>query len=284
MTRSVKSSHSYPYISSVASLVEAQNVTSFVSFSQQESQSSTFSLFQNDSNEKKKIRVSYTWEQKLVTITYFLTTTKSDKHNVIKPIIKYEVTKNLRITSIMLRKWIKNQKEVKNLTKGTRKDRRDIPAKESEIKRILNTAFLSHQKEGCIIRRWWFLRNARLTYASLHLNKVSKDSAGKLTYNEFKFFSEWFNDFHCQYEIFIRATIKKAQAILKDFHEKIVSWLQFNYHNSQLLPSTFTLTLKDDSIIIERFRLCDITNINQTSIAYEFLNARTYAKRGDKTV
>ena len=83
----------------------------------------------------------------------------------------------------------KNQKEVKNLTKGTRKDRRNIPAKEPEMKRILNTAFLSRREEGCIIRRQWFLRNARLTYASLHPDKVSKDSAGKLTYNEFKFSS-----------------------------------------------------------------------------------------------
>ena len=104
MTRSVKSSRSHPHISSVASLVEAQDVTSFVSSSQQESQSSTFSSFQNDSDEEEKIRVSYTREQKLAAITYFLTTTKPDKHNVMKPIIKYEAAKNLRITSIMLRK------------------------------------------------------------------------------------------------------------------------------------------------------------------------------------
>ena len=62
--------------------------------------------------------------------------------------------------------------------------------------------------------------------------------------------------------------------------------MQFNCQNSQLIPLTVTslTSVLEDSSMMRRFRLCDIININQTLLAFEFLKGRIYTRKGDKTV
>jgi hypothetical protein len=55
-------------------------------------------------------------------------------------------------------------------------------------------------------------------------------------------------------------------------------WLQFNRRNSQLLLRQISLHEEG------RYRLCDIDNINQTLIAYEFLQKQCYDFKKAKIV
>jgi hypothetical protein len=66
--------------------------------------------------------------------------------------------------------------------------------------------------------------------------------------------------------------------ISENFRSRIVSWLQFNRRNFQSLSNQ--ISLHDE----EKYRLCDIENMNQTSIAYEFLQEHTYDFKEAKTI
>lgn len=64
----------------------------------------------------------------------------------------------------------------------------------------------------------------------------------------------------------------------ENFRVRIISWLQFNRRNSQPLPGQTSLHGGG------RYRLCDIDNMDQTPIAYEFLQGHCYDFKGAKTV
>lgn len=57
-----------------------------------------------------------------------------------------------------------------------------------------------------------------------------------------------------------------------------ISWPQFNYRNSKLFSGQISLYGS------ERYRLCDIRNINQMLIAYKFLASQYYDFKEAKTV
>ncbi len=63
-----------------------------------------------------------------------------------------------------------------------------------------------------------------------------------------------------------------------EFRARIISWLQFNRRNSQFFLNQVLLHEK------ERYELCDIENMNQTSIAYEFLQNSSYDFKNVKIV
>ena len=64
----------------------------------------------------------------------------------------------------------------------------------------------------------------------------------------------------------------------ENFRANIESWLQFNRRNSQ--PLSHQIPLHGGG----RYRLCDIGNMDQTPIAYEFLQGQCYDFKGAKTV
>ena len=66
--------------------------------------------------------------------------------------------------------------------------------------------------------------------------------------------------------------------IPENFRDIIQLWLQFNRRNSQ--PLLGQIPLHGGG----RFRLCDIGNMDQTPIAYEFLQGQCYDFKGAKTV
>jgi hypothetical protein len=82
------------------------------------------------------------------------------------------------------------------------------------------------------------------------------------------FSASWFNSFLKRKHLGLRASTKRAQVVLADYRDKITSWLQFNWRAQARF----------------NFKLLEIANIDQTPIAFEFLDGRTYNTTGVRTV
>jgi hypothetical protein len=78
---------------------------------------------------------------------------------------------------------------------------------------------------------------------------------------------------------------KQAQKPLADFCEKIEKWLQFNYKNTIINPGSDCGISRLLAVpLVGRFKLSEITNIDQTSIVFKFLSGHIYKLKGVKTV
>ena len=198
----------------------------------------------------------------------------------------------------MLRHWLKNQPAIENFKKETRRNRKhNVGCQKPEMKARLIEMFVETRKIGKKMTNRWFMRHAKNIYEQLHLHRVIKRPEKATEYTGFKFFFGWFQDFKKRGKICVRISTKMSQAIRsffywislinrtlilhqisKDFRDRIVSWLQFNRRNSQ--PLSNQPPLHEDG----RYRLCDINNMNQTPIAYEFLQKHSYDFKKTKTV
>ena len=111
-----------------------------------------------------------------------------------------------------------------------------------------------------------------------------------MNYSNFKFFIDWFVDYRCRNDVAIRRSTKISQQIIfsslslwfacdlltnlnqfsKNYRAIIINWFQFNRRNFQSLSNQISQYEN------ERFMFCNIDNMNQTFIFYEFLNERCY--------
>jgi hypothetical protein len=82
------------------------------------------------------------------------------------------------------------------------------------------------------------------------------------------FLAGWFHGFLKRKHLSLRASTKRAQVVLADYKDKITSWLQFNRRAQDRF----------------NFELSEIANIDQTPIAFKFLDGRTYDTIGARTV
>ena len=83
----------------------------------------------------------------------------------------------------------------------------------------------------------------------------------------------------------MRCKTKQAQKPPADFYEKIEAWLQFNHQNTIINPdSDCGISHSLVVLLVGRFKLLEIANIDQTPIAYEFLSSCTYDLKGAKTI
>lgn len=224
-------------------------------------------------------RISYTREQKLAAITYATTTRTTNKDGLSKPISKYAAAQQLGITTKMLRDWIKHKLDIESHVMGTRKNRtRNTTCQEPEMESRLLEQFKEARKAGLKINKPWFLRHSKQIYGSLYPYRVTK-LPGKLTqYSGFKFSNGWFQNCKRRAGISARSVTKKSQQVPEDFRPKIVNWFQFNRRNFQPLPNQIPQHGGG------RYCLCDIGNMDQTPIAYEFLDGKCYDFKGAKTI
>ena len=87
-------------------------------------------------------RYVYSREHKLTAIDYFQTTQKVLKDRTYERMSNRYAARKLKILRKLLRDWVKNHYKILNQKRGTfRARRRDVPAKELEIKRLLNKKF-----------------------------------------------------------------------------------------------------------------------------------------------
>jgi hypothetical protein len=91
---------------------------------------------------------------------------------------------------------------------------------------------------------------------------------GKKVFTDMAFSNGWFTGFLKRKHLSLRQGTKRAQAVPGDYKDKITSWLQFN----RRAQARFN------------FELSEIANMDQTPIAFEFLDKRTYDTTGVKTV
>jgi hypothetical protein len=90
----------------------------------------------------------------------------------------------------------------------------------------------------------------------------------KKVFSGMAFSDGWLTGFLKRKNLSLRQATKKAQVVLEDYKEKIVNWLQFN----RRAQAKFN------------FELSEIANMDQTPIAFELLDNKTYNTKGIKTV
>ncbi len=117
------------------------------------------------------------------------------KNKATRFIIKYVATKNLEITSIMLRKWLKSASKIEFITKETRKNRVNNVCQESEMKTFLLTQINETRNFDRKIIKRWFTRHVKKIYEELYSHREIKKSEKFTEYKEFRFFHDWFMNF-----------------------------------------------------------------------------------------
>lgn len=122
----------------------------------------------------------------------------------------------------------------------------------------------------------WFIRAARRLFAELYPDKVRISADGEKIYG-CKFSDGWFSGFRHRWRIAYRAKTKQAQKAPIEAQPNIIRWMQFNRRCSQLRPG-------ERQRDIGRYYLCNIYNMDQTPLPFEFLDGKTYDFKGNKTI
>ena len=220
--------------------------------------------------------MSYTREHKLSAIAYRKTTWITKKDGSLELISRWKAAQNLGITDNMLKDWIAHQTNIEMLLKGGCKRHESKPL-EPQLEASLMREFKEARQAGRSINRRWFTRHGQEIYSYLYPHQVTKER-GHLVCSGLKFSYGWFRGFRRRNQVSVRRPTKKAQKPSDEYEAKIQSWLQFNRRNTQPLPGQISQHGGG------RFQLGDISNIDQTSIAYEFPDGNCYDFKGEKTV
>lgn len=103
----------------------------------------------------------------------------------------------------------------------------------------------------------------------------------------FRFSNGWFRGFLGRFRISLRCITKKAQHVPEDYRRIVVNWLQFNRRNSQPLVSSPNPSNWLETVLcraVGRYDLCNICNLDETPLPFEYLSGRTYNPVGAKTI
>jgi transposase-like protein len=213
-------------------------------------------------------RQSYSREQKLAAIGYATTKRVWDlKAREMVLISHKQACRDLGLDPVQLRRWKKDVDKIRSLHKGSRKGKLSHPAQYPVLEDRLHALILEKRQIGRNVSEKWIRRHARLEFESLWPEKVTIVEKRKV-FAGMTFSSGWFNGFLRRKHLSLRASTKRAQVVPADYKDKITSWLQFN----RRAQARFN------------FELSEIANMDQTPIAFEFLNGRTYDTTGVRTV
>jgi hypothetical protein len=220
----------------------------------------------SDSDSPDIRRRSFTREQKLAAIGYATTKRVYQKGEMVL-ISHKQACKDLGIQPIQLRKWQKDIDKIRSLHKGSRKGKLSHPAQYPVLEDRLHALILEKRQIGRHVSEKWIRRYARLEFESLWPEKVTIVERRKV-FAGMAFSNGWFSGFLKRKHLSLRVSTKRAQVVPADYKDKIISWLQFNRRAQARFD----------------FKLSEIANMDQTPIAFEFLNGRTYDTRGVRTV
>ena len=183
------------------------------------------------------------------------------------PISYRQASRDLGIQPTQLRKWKKDVDKIRSLHKGCRKGELSHPAQFPKLEDRLHALILEKRRLGRSVREKWIRRHARLEYERLWPESVTIVEKRKV-FTGIGFLNGWFSGFLKRKCLSLRQGTKRAQAVPGDYKDKITSWLQFN-RRAQARSN---------------FELSEIANMDQTPIAFEFLDKRTYDTTGVRTV
>ena len=245
-------------------------------------------------------RYAYTREHKLAAIDYFQKTWKKLDNGDFERISVRYAARKLKITRKMLRSWVSNKASILNQRVGSKRTRKPwSEVKEQQMEIELYRAFEEARAQARKIDSKWFLRHARDIYGRLHPERVLRNENRTKTYLDFRFSPTWFHNFKRRYNISLRAGTKRAQKAPEELEPVIQAWLQFNRRmmvdrerdlaggvNKTNLVSTGALNQSRPSapLTCGRFKLSEISNMDQSPLPFESQKGRTYATKGSKTV
>lgn len=204
--------------------------------------------------------------------------------------------------------WVRKQSQIEAGCRIARspQDVTILTCEWPELESRLYYLFLYCRERGQAIRTSWFRIHSLAIFRDLHPN-ASYDTCISV----FRFSSGWFRRFIGRYRISLRCITKKAQKVLADYRNLIINWLQFNRRNSQpleLAPNSANSQPLDlppnpansqpldsspnpanwlETVLcraVGRYDLCNICNLDETPLPFEYLNGRTYNCIGSKTV
>jgi len=159
------------------------------------------------------------------------------------------------------------------LMKPSQKRHRPSRGHWPKLEKALVQAFAGRYTEGETVRRKWFERTAKALFLQIY--------PGSSTI--FVVSSGWFNRFLSRNQISIRVVMNKAQQIPIEYCAMIVSFLCFNWRNSQLRDGMEETVLRS-VIAVGCYLLSNILNMDQTPLPWEYLEGKTYEFKGSKTV
>ena len=220
----------------------------------------------SDSDNPDIRRRSWSREQKLAAIGYAATKRVCQKGKMV-PISHKQACRDLGIQPIQLRKWQKDVNKISSLRKGSWKGKLAQPAQFPEMEDRLHAIILEKRRIGRQVGEKLIRQYARLEFESLLPERVTIVEKRKVFAN-MTFSNGWFSGFLKRKHLSLRISTKRAQVIPADYRDKITSWLQFNRRAQDRF----------------NFELSEIANMDQTPIAFEFLNSRTYDTKGVRTV
>jgi hypothetical protein len=235
-------------------------------------------------------RFSYSRELKLSAVEWACNTyVKGKKDGDLDVLItRYAAAKRLGITSTMLRNWTRNKLCIANQKRGSRRRRNStIRGKEHRMEQALFEEFKEARKVGKAVGALWFRRYAKALYRQQYPQRVTQDpTSGRLLYANFKFSNGWFQGYRRRWRISNRCRTKTSQKPPEDFHEKVTAWLQFNRRQTVIIKGLSDLGLPrgEEVPLVGRFKLSEISNMDQTPLAFDFLSSRTYEEKGAPTV
>lgn len=226
----------------------------------------------------KQMKRSYPREYKLKAIQYFKTAVVESVRNpgVFQHLSKRFAAKKLGITPDMLRRWLKMEDKIRTALSGSRWISSGRNQAWPELEARLFTEFSVCRAKGKGINHAWVHHTSKRLFAEIYPDKVRLTDGGCRVY-ESRFSRGWFRGFKQRCRISWSQKTKQATKSPIEARPHVEQWLRFNRRNSQIYGSEIS---RD----VGRFFLCDIYNMDQTPLPFEFLDGRTYDFKGNKTI
>lgn len=224
---------------------------------------------------RKEVHRTYTREFKLQVLSFCLhqkisvgpTTTRS-------PTVR-EASARYLVPRSTIQDWKKPEtmELILNGTKGTRSASgimRTRGCHWPEMEELLYEAYRIRREERKSVRRSWLRRAAKAAFQRAYPT---------LDVSIFIFSNGWFFGFLARHDITLRFATNKSQKIPADYLHVCLEFVRFVRRNAQLREN-----MQDELLVVGRYLLSCICNMDETPLPFEFLDGQTYADRGSHTV
>ena len=203
----------------------------------------------------KKTRKSYSRDEKLKVLSYY---NKNDQN-------AYKTCKYFSINSKNLHRWLKDESKIRASKRGSRRNQFDRRAEYLDMEEKLHSEFRELRRKGLKVKAWWFKNRAKQILLSTNPGCTFKCSNG------------WFTRFKRQYKISLRRPTNTAQQHASS-KEKAIQM----FH--QTIRDLQCSNVEGDGPVEERFKLCQIANMDQTPLPFSFTNGPTYETTNSSSV
>lgn len=221
---------------------------------------------------RKEVHRTYTREFKLQVLSFWLHHKIPIGPTTHRNPTKREVAAKYLVPQTTVQEWRKpdTMARIVNGTKGTRKASEMRSCQWPEMEEGLYQAYRARRDAHKSVRRSWLRRTAQAAFLKAYPT---------IDVSIFIFSNGWFFGFLARHDITLRFATNKSQKIPADYLQVCLEFIRFVRHNAQLRPG-----LKDEQLVVGRYLLGCICNMDETPLPFEFLDGQTYADRGSHSV